>query len=78
MLRCGATHAFLRLWVGDEVGGDEAAVKLHALHHLQLVVQRLTILKAQSGTKVRRETRGYIREAQKDAQEGQREGQKEG
>ena len=32
------------LGVGDEVGGDVAAVKLHPLHHLDLVVQRLAVL----------------------------------
>lgn len=36
--------AHLCLGVGDEVGGDVAAVKLHPLHHLDLVVQRLAVL----------------------------------
>jgi len=32
------------LLVGDEIGGNVAAVKFHALYHLQLVLHRLAIL----------------------------------
>ena len=42
--RSAAQHALHGLLVGDKVGRDVAAVKLHALHHLQLVLQRLAVL----------------------------------
>lgn len=37
-----ASHRF---GVGHEVGRDVASVELHPFHHLQLILQRLTILR---------------------------------
>ena len=44
----------LVLGVGDEVGRDVPAVELHTLHHLQLVLHCLAVLRAHTKTRFER------------------------